>query len=612
MNKSYPKPAEYLVTIQSLFPPDTPTLRDVLALLQDNQELSSTRKRDFASALQRIARALHLSPEEVPADPVWLQKRLSQIVPAQLGIAKKTWSNVASNALAALASAGIVRHQFRRMELNEAWQGLWNRLERLGWRKRATLGRFFRFCSNNKIQPCDVTNVTLARFKVALISASLRKRPELAIYQIARAWNLARSRIAGWPTEELVLPTRRVAIMPVGKKIANSFERDLEKYLASLACADPLDAKAPSRPRATSTLNHRRVQLRRFAADLIASGLPPEDVADLRAMVQPDVVRRGLRRMLDRKGGTITSTMWILVSVLTSIARNYVEVPAPELTKLQDLCRRLAPKQRGMTVKNRSRLRQFDDPSSVQLILNLPYQLLKESKDTGKSRKRAAVLVETALAIELLLMCMPRIKNVARIHLDDNLHWARATRAGGCHLVFGPSEVKNEQHLEFDLNPQTVELLKHYIKCHRSDLAPATCRWLFGTRDGSDHVDECVLAQRIRSTILSRTGLVMNPHLFRSLGARAGAWRPVNPVDDDHLFRSIRDVLRLSAAGLSKRQIAASLGIGPTAAGACLRRAQRAGIAWPLPDDLDDDALERRLWTPGDRFPMDGEEDGAP
>jgi len=42
-------------------------------------------------------------------------------------------------------------------------------------------------------------------------------------------------------------------------------------------------------------------------------------------------------------------------------------------------------------------------------------------------------------------------------------------------------------------------------------------------------------------------------------------------------MRKIRDVLRLSAAGLSKRQIAASLGIGPTAAGACRRRLAAAG-----------------------------------
>ena len=42
-------------------------------------------------------------------------------------------------------------------------------------------------------------------------------------------------------------------------------------------------------------------------------------------------------------------------------------------------------------------------------------------------------------------------------------------------------------------------------------------------------------------------------------------------------MRKIRDVLRLKAGGLSKRQIAASVGIGPTAAGDYLRRAEPAG-----------------------------------
>jgi hypothetical protein len=67
-------------------------------------------------------------------------------------------------------------------------------------------------------------------------------------------------------------------------------------------------------------------------------------------------------------------------------------------------------------------------------------------------------------------------------------------------------------------------------------------------------------------------------------------------------MRKIRDVLRLSAAGLSKRQIAASLGIGPTAAGACLRRAREAGVGWPVPDDLDDAALEIRSLRPRPRI----------
>jgi len=61
-------------------------------------------------------------------------------------------------------------------------------------------------------------------------------------------------------------------------------------------------------------------------------------------------------------------------------------------------------------------------------------------------------------------------------------------------------------------------------------------------------------------------------------------------------MRKILDVLRLSAAGMSKRQIAASLGVSATAAGECIRRARRAGLGWPLPEGSTDEALEARLY----------------
>ena len=61
-------------------------------------------------------------------------------------------------------------------------------------------------------------------------------------------------------------------------------------------------------------------------------------------------------------------------------------------------------------------------------------------------------------------------------------------------------------------------------------------------------------------------------------------------------MRNIRDVLRLSANGLSKRKIAASLGLSATAAGDCIRRAREAGVAWPLAAELTDAALERLLY----------------
>ena len=64
-------------------------------------------------------------------------------------------------------------------------------------------------------------------------------------------------------------------------------------------------------------------------------------------------------------------------------------------------------------------------------------------------------------------------------------------------------------------------------------------------------------------------------------------------------MRNIREVLRLSLhEGLSLRQIGGSLAISPSALGDYLRRAKRAGITWPLPDGLSDDALEALLFPP--------------
>src|SRR5207237_511014 len=65
------------------------------------------------------------------------------------------------------------------------------------------------------------------------------------------------------------------------------------------------------------------------------------------------------------------------------------------------------------------------------------------------------------------------------------------------------------------------------------------------------------------------------------------------------LMRKVREVLRLKhALGMSERLIADAVGVGKTAVGEYLRRARVLGLAWPLPDGLDDAELEQRLFTP--------------
>ncbi|MFT6223235.1 MAG: transposase [Paracoccaceae bacterium] len=61
-------------------------------------------------------------------------------------------------------------------------------------------------------------------------------------------------------------------------------------------------------------------------------------------------------------------------------------------------------------------------------------------------------------------------------------------------------------------------------------------------------------------------------------------------------MRKIRDVLRLSAEGLSTRQIAASLAIGRTTLRGNPDRAAELGLSRPLPPKMSDTDLERRLF----------------
>ena len=63
-------------------------------------------------------------------------------------------------------------------------------------------------------------------------------------------------------------------------------------------------------------------------------------------------------------------------------------------------------------------------------------------------------------------------------------------------------------------------------------------------------------------------------------------------------MRRIKDVLRLQAAGLSRRQLAKSCGIARSTVAEYLKRAEAAGLSWPLPGSLDDAELEKRLFPP--------------
>ena len=62
-------------------------------------------------------------------------------------------------------------------------------------------------------------------------------------------------------------------------------------------------------------------------------------------------------------------------------------------------------------------------------------------------------------------------------------------------------------------------------------------------------------------------------------------------------MRRIKEVLRLKyELGLWQRQIARSCSIGQATVNDYLRRAEAAGLRWPLTEEWDDDRIDRELF----------------
>ena len=64
-------------------------------------------------------------------------------------------------------------------------------------------------------------------------------------------------------------------------------------------------------------------------------------------------------------------------------------------------------------------------------------------------------------------------------------------------------------------------------------------------------------------------------------------------------MRKTKEILRLHwGLGLGKRQISRACNVSPSTVVDYIRRAEQAGLSWPLPDDIDDTTIEALLFPP--------------
>jgi hypothetical protein len=146
-----------------------------------------------------------------------------------------------------------------------------------------------------------------------------------------------------------------------------------------------------------------------------------------------------MRFLLDRHDGQPTPQVGQMATFLNSVARHWVEVDDVALMQLQKLASRLSSGRRGLTAKNRERLRPFEDPQTVAAFLALPERIRWQVEKDSRAPKSKAIDAQMAAAIAILQATPIRLSNLAAIDLHRNLI-ARGKRV---YLVFGESDTKN-------------------------------------------------------------------------------------------------------------------------------------------------------------------------
>lgn len=125
-------------------------------------------------------------------------------------------------------------------------------------------------------------------------------------------------------------------------------------------------------------------------------------------------------------------------------------------------------------------------------------------------------MIQTALAIELLLNAPVRIKNLASIDVDRHLVQVGGRRERRVHLRFPAHEVKNANDLEFPLLPETIDLLELYLQLWRPILCCGQDSPFLFPGDCADRPKgKATLSAQIKDVVFAYTRFEMPAHRFR-------------------------------------------------------------------------------------------------
>lgn len=489
-----------------------PTLADALVALLE-APLTDIQKRDIRSAVKTFCKALGLSPDEVPASPIYIRRKLESISYVAHGYSKGRWGNVKTGVARAAGLVGKSYPSRNTTPLLPKWAALLQTLPASLKRKVSAAARYL---SGLGIEPDTVSLEDLYGYRDTILNDRLRANAEQAWDDTLWGWNRAVAQFPDtWP--QITIPRdekREVYVYPFAF-FPPSFEADVNAYADRMRNVN-LDDDGPLRPSRPATIETRTRQLRTAASVLARSGVDPATITGIARLVEVDNFKLILHFHIKRAGGKTSGGVAQIASCLRNVARHYVKVDEEHDRKMSALCKRVSVQTGGLTAKNRERLRPFDDPEHVRRFLCLPHTIRQHVERDKRAPAQKAVLAQMAAAIALLQAIPIRIANMCAIDINRHLKPQRKE----VHLVISESETKNRHPVDFNIPEHALGILRWYMTEYRPYLVREPTDALFPGRNGK-HKTAATLGLQIKKTVFEFTGLAFNVHLFRHFAGKA-------------------------------------------------------------------------------------------
>ena len=368
------------------------------------------------------------------------------------------------------------------------------------------------YASSRGIEPNQVSDALLADLELAAIAMKL-PRPVQLVRTIKRTWNDYARECPCWPKIELTIISRlKNPSIPLSS-LSQSLQDDLVAFTNRSSNGGRFTPrrKGPRSPKTKSDVQHKVLQITTI---LKKHGWDITGLSGLKDLVTKLALETILDDMWAEGAGAECGHNYNRIRLLKSIAKDWAHSDPDILDLLKEAEGAFREKNDGMVASNRAKLRAFTDDTNIRNLVNLPLNAIKDLNPT-KPTLSEAVIVQSALAVSLLLVAPVRAKNLATIDIKKHIHRVSETN---CYLVFPEHEVKNHINLEYPLPPATINLLDLYLNVYRPLLLREETSALFISRSARQKT-EAELGAQIPRFIKDHLGIHLNLHLFRHLAA---------------------------------------------------------------------------------------------